>query len=133
MMIQKKHYRVVAAVVMMKGEMLCMQRGPSKYEYTSCKWEFPGGKIEPGETPEQALIRELHEEMDYDVRPVRRLAKVEHEYPDFCISLDTWLCDASTREFNMKEHIAFRWMKPEELDTLDFAEADVDVIKAMKS
>lgn len=127
----KKHYDVVAAVVEIDNEILCMQRGQSKYSYTSCKWEFPGGKIEVGETPQQALIRELHEEMDYNVVPLRRLAKVEHEYPDFSISLDAWLCKAVTREFKMKEHIAYRWLKPQDVKSLDFAAADRNIIELL--
>ena len=131
-MTNQKHFDVVAAVVEIEGQILCMQRGKSKYAYTSEKWEFPGGKIEVGESPQEALIRELQEEMDYAVRPIRRLAKVEHAYPDFSISLDVWLCEADTREFRQKEHINHRWFKAEELDTLDFAGADMDVIKYMK-
>jgi 8-oxo-dGTP diphosphatase len=84
----KKHYNVVAAVVVMDGEILYMQRGKGKSPSTDFKWEFPGGKIEEGETPQQAVVRELQEEMDYKVTPARRLVKVEHEYPDFSISLD---------------------------------------------
>ncbi len=130
---EKKHYDVAAAVVEFGGKILCMQRGKSRYPYTSEKWEFPGGKIEAGETPQQAIVRELREEMDYDVVPVRRLAKVEHEYPDFSISLDAWLCSASDREFRMKEHIASRWMDPGEVGMLDFAAADKDIIAACQS
>ena len=67
-----KHYNVVAAVVEVDGKVLCMQRGESRYDYTSHHWEFPGGKIEPGETPQQAVHRELLEEMDFDVEVPRR-------------------------------------------------------------
>lgn len=132
MVMQKKHYNVVAAVVKIDGEILCMQRGKSRYAYTSEKWEFPGGKIEVGESPQEALVRELQEEMDYAVIPIRRLAKVEHEYPDFSISLDAWLCKADTSEFHQKEHINHRWLKLNELDKLDFAGADIDIIKNMR-
>jgi 8-oxo-dGTP diphosphatase len=129
----KKHYNVVAGIIVVDDKILCMQRGISKYEYTSKKWEFPGGKIELSETPQEAIIRELREEMDYDVRPIKRLAKIEHEYPDFSISLDAWLCKADSMNFNQKEHIAHCWLKFNELKTLDFAAADVDIINTIKA
>ncbi|MCH4156666.1 MAG: (deoxy)nucleoside triphosphate pyrophosphohydrolase [Muribaculaceae bacterium] len=127
----KKHYNVVAGVVKRDGKVLCMQRGESRYEYTTLKWEFPGGKIEAGETPQDALKRELMEEMEYKVEPVERLVKVEHEYSDFCITLDVWLCRAESDEFEMKEHKDYRWLEPNELASLDFAEADKKAIKAI--
>lgn len=131
-MTKKKHYDVVAAVVYHAGEILCMQRGKGKNPATDYRWEFPGGKIEVGETPEEALRRELREEMDYTVQPLRRLAKEDYEYPDFSITLDAWLCLSATRSFHRKEHIAHCWLRPDDLLRLDFAPADVKVIKAMR-
>ena len=87
-----KHYNVVAAVVCHDGKYLCMQKGKTKFEYTSYKWEFPGGKIEPGETPQQALVRELMEEMEYLVEVGEELVTVNHEYPDFSITMTAFLC-----------------------------------------
>ena len=94
----RKHYHVVAAVVEVDGKVLCMQRGKTRYTYTSYLWEFPGGKIEEGETPQQALHRELIEEMDLDVEVHELLSTVTHDYPDFTITLPslTW-CAADER------------------------------------
>lgn len=119
-----KHYNVVAAVIEVDGKVLCMQRGKTRYSYTSHLWEFPGGKIEPGETPEEALRRELHEEMDLDVEVHELLATVTHEYPDFTITLAAYRCTASTTGFTMREHSASRWLRWDELKALDWCAAD---------
>lgn len=128
-----KHYDVVCAVIVHNGQVLCMQRPWRGSESTAGKWEFPGGKIEKwtdangkvrSEKPEAALVRELQEEMDYEVSVVKPLAMVEHQYPDFSISLQAFLCKADTRDFNRKEHIAHCWLNPDELATLDWAKAD---------
>ena len=126
-----KHYNVVAAVVCHKDQFLCMQRGKTKFEYTSFKFEFPGGKIEPGETPQEALHRELLEEMNYDVHVGRELVTVEHAYPDFSITMTAFLCTADSTDFVMNEHVASAWKTKEELVQLDWAAADVDIVKAL--
>lgn len=123
-----KHYNVVAAVIDYKGKILCMQKGLTKYAYTSLKFEFPGGKIEEGESPEEALQRELMEEMDYHIHIVRPLVTVEHHYPDFEITLNAFLCSVNTPTFVMKEHKSFRWLLPKDLYKLEWAAADLKII-----
>ena len=113
----------------MDGKVLCMQRGTTRYSYTSHLWEFPGGKIEPGETPQQALHRELLEEMDLDVEVRELLATVTHDYPDFTITLAAYRCTAPTRHFLMREHAAFCWLPWNELPSLDWCAADARLIE----
>lgn len=125
---ERKHYKVVAAVIEVDGKVLCMQRGVTRYPYTSHRWEFPGGKIEPGETPEQALHRELLEEMDLDVEVHELLATVTHEYPDFTITLAAYRCTAVRRDFIMREHAASRWLPWQDLPSLSWCEADARLI-----
>lgn len=120
----RKHYNVVAAVIEVGGKVLCMQRGETRYSYTSHRWEFPGGKIEPGETPQQALHRELLEEMDLDVEVHELLASVTHDYPDFTITLAAYRCTATGTDFIMREHEASRWLPWDQLPSLQWCEAD---------
>ncbi len=127
----KKHYDVVAAVVCKDGKYLCMQKGKTMFEYTSYKWEFPGGKIETGETPQEALKRELMEEMDYPVEVGREITTVTHEYPDFRITMTAFLCQPLAKSFRLTEHVAFEWHGKEELTSVDWAAADVDIAKAI--
>ena len=121
---ERKHYKVVAAVIEVDGKVLCMQRGVTRYPYTSHRWEFPGGKIEPGETPEEAVHRELLEEMDLDVEVHELLATVTHDYPDFTITLAAYRCTAVSRDFIMHEHAASRWLSWQDLPSLQWCEAD---------
>lgn len=125
---QRKHYNVVAAVIEFDGRVLCMQRGETRYSYTSHLWEFPGGKVEQGETSEQALHRELIEEMALDVEVHEHLATVTHDYPDFTITLAAYRCTASDTAFTMREHAASRWLPWDELSTLQWCEADARLI-----
>lgn len=127
-MTARKHYNVVAAVIEVDGQVLCMQRGVTRYSYTSHMWEFPGGKIEPGETPEQALHRELIEEMNLDVEVHELLATVTHDYPDFTITLAAYHCTATTAHFIMREHAASRWLPWSQLKSLPWCAADERLI-----
>ncbi len=128
-----KHYDVVAAVVVRPedGKVLCVQRGATRFAYTAYKYEFPGGKIEPGETPQEALRRELLEEMDYDLSVGPPVATVEHVYPDFAITLQAFRCTPRAATFRLKEHQASRWLSLEELPALDWAAADIGIVSAL--
>jgi 8-oxo-dGTP diphosphatase len=129
-----KHYEVVAAVIEYEDKILCMQRGKAKYDYTSYKFEFPGGKVEAGEKNNIALERELREEMDMNVNINAEdyLFTVNHTYPDFAITMHTYLCKVNTPDFVMKEHVDFKWLSVSELDSLDWAEADKPIVEWLK-
>ncbi len=100
----------------------------------SYKYEFPGGKVEVGEENYTALERELKEEMDMNVSISEDdyLLTVEHTYPDFAITMHSYLCKVEEPEFVMKEHISFKWLAVNELDTLDWAEADKTIVEFLK-
>ena len=129
-MSRRKHYNVVAAVIEVDGSVLCMHRGVTRYPYTCHRWEFPGGKVEPGETPQQALHREILEEMDLDIEVHEHLATVTHDYPDFTITLAAYRCSATTTAFTMREHAACRWLPWADLMSLPWCAADERLIAA---
>lgn len=124
---------VVAALIEHEGRYLCMQRGLSRYSYTSYRYEFPGGKVEEGETEPEALRRELLEEMNYEVQIVRHLTTIHHVYPDFAVNVSIWLCHADNAEFERREHVAHQWLLPDEMKTVDWVAADREFVKNLKS
>lgn len=121
----KKHYEVVAAVIEKDGLIFCSKRGP-KGE-CAYKWEFPGGKIEQGETKEEALKREIKEELDGEIIVEKYITTVNHEYDTFSITMHVYKCSLLDH-LVLKEHIDYKWVKKEELMNIDFAEADKKVL-----
>jgi 8-oxo-dGTP diphosphatase len=128
-----KHLEVVAAILEYKGKILCMERGKGKYDYVSFKYEFPGGKIEPGEAKHTAIERELREEMDIHVAVKEEdlYMTVNHTYPDFSITMHAFMCHLDTPDFIRKEHIDAKWLAPEDLPTLEWASADVPIMERL--
>lgn len=127
-----KHYNVVAAVIRKDGKYFCVKKGRTKYSYTSYKYEFPGGKIEPGETPQEALRRELAEELDYDISVGCLLVAARHDYPDFSITLNAYLCEPQSDGFVLSEHVDNVWLGAKELRSVDWAEADLAVVRCIE-
>lgn len=123
-----KHIEVVAAVILHNNKILCVQRNENKYEYISKKYEFPGGKVEAGETNEDAIIREIKEELNMDISILSKYLVVEHTYPDFKMTMYSYLCHASDELVTLTEHIDYKWLHPEELMLLDWAAADLPIV-----
>ena len=121
---------VVAAIIEFNNRVLCMQRGASKYQSTAYKYEFPGGKIELGETNPQALMRELKEEMDINVKISDKdfFMTIHHVYPDFAITMHAYRVKVDKPDFIRKEHINHVWALPKEMLNLDWAEADKPIV-----
>jgi 8-oxo-dGTP diphosphatase len=123
-----KHIEVVAAVIIVDKKILCVQRNKNKYDYISYKYEFPGGKVEKGESHEQALRREILEELNMDIRIQRDFLTVKHVYPDFRITLHSFLCTCDPKDLILNEHIDAKWVYRDLLAVLDWAEADIAVV-----
>jgi len=126
------HYKVVAAIIEYGGKFLCVQKGESRYAYLSHCYEFPGGKMEPGETPGQALVREIREELDLDIVVLEPLSPVHHEYPEFSIELIPFLCRTGSPTITLREHIDYMWLSVDELHSLNWAAADVPVVRELE-
>lgn len=123
-----KKIEVVAAIVYHKDEILCVQRSQNKLSYISEKFEFPGGKIEVGESKKEALQRELLEELSMKVNIQSLFLTVVHEYPDFEITMHCFICTVDTKEITLHEHIDHKWLTIENLKNLNWAAADIPVV-----
>jgi len=119
-----KTVRVVAAIIIEKGKVFVTQRGYGEFKDG---WEFPGGKIEPGETPEEAVVREIKEELDTEVKTIELLDTVEYDYPKFHLSMDCFICKILSGDLVLKEHEA-KWLTRETLDSVEWLPADQGLI-----
>ena len=120
-----KTIEVAAAIIVKDNKVFATQRGYGEFKDG---WEFPGGKLEPGESAREALVREIREELDVDIRVGRLLETVEYDYPEFHLTMHCFICELLSEEIVLKEHEDARWLKEDELDTVDWLPADVGVI-----
>ena len=120
---------VVAAVIKREDAILATQRGYGDFKGG---WEFPGGKVEAGETPEQAIIREIHEELEAIIEVDSYLTTVEYDYPSFHLSMRCYVCHVVQGHLELLEHSAAKWLTASELDSVDWLPADVAVVDAIK-
>ncbi|MBO4659954.1 MAG: (deoxy)nucleoside triphosphate pyrophosphohydrolase [Prevotella sp.] len=125
---EKKHINVVCAIVKDGDKFLCMQRLRSHKKYESELWEFPGGKVKEGENDYEALIREIKEEMDWDIFVGKKLGAIDHEYPDYTITLTAYLCRGGETEYKLFSHLDAKWLTRDKLNTLRWTDADRKLI-----
>ncbi len=124
-----KTIRVAAAIILHEGTVFATQRGYGKWKDW---WEFPGGKIEENETPQEALVREIREELDTEIAVGDLFDTVEYDYPDFHLSMKCYICTVVSGNLVLKEHEAARWLNRENLDSVDWLPADLDLIRKLK-
>jgi 8-oxo-dGTP diphosphatase len=127
----KKHYTISAAIIVENKKILCVQRNKGKYDYISYKYEFPGGKLEEGENEEDALKREISEELNLEIDVAENFLVVTHEYLDFDLTMHSYLCKANTEKLVLKEHIDAKWLYKNELIELDWAAADLPIVSKL--
>ena len=120
-----KTIRVAAAIMIEQGKVFATQRGYGEFKDG---WEFPGGKIEPEETPEDAIVREIKEELDTEVQVVKLLDTVEYDYPKLHLSMDCFICHIKSGNLVLKEHEAAKWLTKDTLYSVDWLPADKGLI-----
>lgn len=130
-----KTIRVVAAVIKAMNDngekiIFATERGYGEFKGG---WEFPGGKIEPGETPQQALCREIMEELDTKIQVWDLIDTIEYDYPAFHLSMDCFWCEVVSGNLVLKEHEAARWLTSDELDSVEWLPADVTLIDKIRT
>lgn len=124
-------FRVVGAVIIRNGLVLCAQRGPNGN--LPGLWEFPGGKVEAGETPEAALQREIAEELDCAIEVGQEVATTTHEYDFAIVNLTTFYCRLVAGVPHASEHASIRWLSPSALGTVDWAPADIPAVAQIQA
>ena len=122
---------VSAGIVRSKGKILAMKKGQSKYEYLSFRYEFPGGKIEPGEIPIDTLKREFQEELkaNLDGAVIKQMRDVYFEYPDFSVRIYPFLIDIEAFEFKLTEHVDYQWLDLKSINSVDWVAADKIIVE----
>ena len=124
-----KTVKVVAAIIIHNKHIFATQRGYGDFKDG---WEFPGGKIEPGETPQQALAREIKEDLDTEIEVGDYLETVEYDYPAFHLSMDCFFCTIKSGELVLKEHEAAKWLTAETMDSVDWLPADRGLMERIR-
>lgn len=124
-----KNIEVVAAVIFdEQGRIFATQRGYGEWKDW---WEFPGGKMESGETPQQALRREIHEELDAEIEVGELLRTIDYDYPNFHLTMHCYKCRLSVTGYRLREHEAAKWLAPNELQSVNWLPADEDLIEEL--
>ena len=127
---ERKHIEVVAAIIVRDGRIFATQRGYGEWKDW---WEFPGGKIEPGESTEDALKREIREELATEIEVDELLTTVEYDYPKFHLTMHCYLCTIISGDLSLLEHEDARWLALDELDCVKWLPADKDVIEKLST
>lgn len=124
-----KTVNVVAAIIVKDNKIFATQRGYGDFKG---KWEFPGGKIEENEEPQDAIIREIKEELNIDIIPGDLFETIEYDYPTFHLSMQCFISTIKNGNIVLNEHIAAKWLSKDELDSVDWLKADITIIEKLK-
>lgn len=128
-----KKVEVVAAIIIHDNQVLAVQRPNHKWEYISLKYEFPGGKIEHGESHQEALSRELKEELNLDARVGMHVITVRHEYPDFELTMHSYAVRVQSKSISLNEHVAQEWLDKNDIYSVDWAAADIPIVDRLNT
>lgn len=129
MIMESKKLQVVAAIICKDNRIFATQRGYGEFRG---QWEFPGGKVEPGETPEEALIREIKEELDIEISVGKYIHTVEYDYPTFHLSMLCFICKILSGSLVLKEHEEARWLEKDNLYSVDWLPADLEIVSLLE-
>ena len=125
-----KQIEVVAAIIRKEEKIFATQRGYGEWKEW---WEFPGGKMEVGETREEALVREIREELSTEISVDEFFCTIDYDYPKFHLTMHCYLCSLTTEALHLNEHEAARWLAKDELDSVKWLPADVEVIQKLRT
>lgn len=124
-----KTINVAAAIIKKGNKIFATQRGYGEFKGS---WEFPGGKMEPGETPQQALCREIKEELETEISVDQFVTTVNYDYPSFNLTMHCFICSIKEGNLTLLEHSAAKWLDMEHIDSVDWLPADVEVVNQLK-